>query len=130
MPTIELSNGNSAEVRDPEDMRRGDVRAAFKLADLDGADTQSGTLGMNTVGAIQDAILVRFIVSWTFRNEGDNPVPITMKTIKELRLRDYNPLALAVAPVLTEVMSGQQETPNPTTEDSSSRSDDSDSTSE
>ena len=128
MPTIQLPDDNSAEVRDIEDMRRGDVRAAFKLADLDGANAQNGQLGMDTVGALQDAVLVRFIVSWTLTNENGNPLAITMKTIKELKLRDYNPLATAVAPVLTEVMSGQQETPDPTSEAPSSTSDGSDST--
>lgn len=128
MPTIQLSDDNSAEVRDVEDMRRGDIRAAFKLADLDGAAAQNGQLGMDTVGALQDAILTRFVVSWTLLNENGNPLPITMKTVKELKLRDYNPLAVAVAPVLTEVMSGQQETPDPTPAGSSSKPDDTDST--
>ena len=126
MPTIKLSDDNSAEVREIEDMRRGDVRAAFKLADLDGATSATGQLGMDTVGALQDAVLVRFVVSWTLTNENGNPLPITMKTVKELKLRDYNPLAAAVAPVLTEVMSGQQETPDPTSEEPSSKSDDTD----
>ena len=123
MPTIQLSGDNSAEVRDIEDMRRGDVRAAFKLADLDGAATKDGQLGMDTVGALQDAVLVRFVVSWTLLNDDGNPLPITMKTVKGLRLKDYNPLATAVAPVLTEVMSGQQETPDPPPEAPSSTSD-------
>ena len=108
-------------------MTRGDIRAAFKMADLDGAAAQSGQLGMDTVGALQDAVLVRFVVSWTLKNEKGNTLPITMKTIKDLRLRDYNPLAAAVAPVLAEIISGQQEaTPDPQSEDDSSRSDDMD----
>ena len=121
MPTIQLPDDNSAEVREVDDMRRGDVRAAFKLADLDGAASKDGNLGMDTVGALQDAVLVRFVVSWTLTNADGNPLPITMKTVKGLKLRDYNPLAAAVAPVLTEVMSGQQETPDPTPEDTSSK---------
>ena len=124
MPTIKLSDDHSAEVREVDDMRRGDIRAAFKLADLDGAASQNGQLGMDTVGALQDAVLVRFIASWTLLNADGNPLPITMKTVKGLRLKDYNPLAVAVAPVLTEVMSGQQETtPDPTSEEPSSTSD-------
>ena len=130
MPTIQLSGDHSAEVRDIEDMRRGDVRAAFKLADLDGATSQMGQLGMDTVGALQDAVLVRFVISWTLLNDNGNPLPITMKTVKELKLRDYNPLAVAVAPVLTEVMSGQQETPDPLSADSSSKPDGTDSPTE
>ena len=121
MPEVKLSQCNTAEVRDPDDMTRGDVRAAFKLADLDGAPVSNGQLGMDTVGALQDAVLVQFIVSWTLKNENGNPLPIVMKTIKGLKLRDYKPLAAAVAPVLAEVISN--ETPDPTSEEPSSPSD-------
>jgi hypothetical protein len=44
-------------------MTRGDIRAAFRLADLDGAKADAGELGMDMVGALQDAVLVRFFGS-------------------------------------------------------------------
>jgi hypothetical protein len=123
MPEVKLSDGNVAAVRELEDMTRGDVRAAFKLADLDGANTGTGQLGMDTVGALQDAILVRFVETWTLTDKEGKPLAISMKTVKGLRLRDYNPLATAVAPVLAEVISGNSETPDPTSEEPSSASD-------
>lgn len=111
-------------VREVDDMTRGDIRAAFRLADIDGAKIESGELGMDTVGALQDAVLVRFIESWTFV-DGDRPMTINMKNVKNLRLRDYNPLAAAVQPVLGAVMTGNA-TPDPTSVEPSSASDDSD----
>ena len=115
MPEVQLSDGNVAEVRDVDDMTRGDVRAAFKLADLDGASPQAGQLGMDTVGALQDALITRFVVSWTLKDSGGRPLAVTMKSVKLLKLRDYKPLLAAVAPLLGEVMSGQQDaTPDPT----------------
>jgi hypothetical protein len=128
MPEVKLSDGNTAVVRELEDMTRGDVRGAFKLADLDGVNTGTGQLGMDTVGALQDAILVRFVESWTLTDKEGKPLAVTMKTIKGLKLKDYNPLATAVAPVLGEVISGSSETPDPTSEELSSPSDDTDST--
>ena len=114
MPEIQLQNGHTATVREVDEMQRGHIRAAFKLADKDGASPTPGELGMDTVGALQDAVLTQFIVSWTLTNEAGNPKGITMRAIKELGLKDYNTLQQAAAPVLADVMSTTQETPDPT----------------
>ena len=124
MPEIKLSGGNSAVVKEIEDMTRGDVRAAFKLADLDGAGATGGELGMNTVGALQDAVMVQFILSWTLTDGDGRVLPINMKSIKSLRLRDYNPLMIAAQPALQEVMSNTDSSVDPTSTEPSSASDD------
>lgn len=127
MPEVQLSNGNVAVVKDVEDMTRGDVRAAFKLADLDGATLNQGQLGMDAVGALQDAVLTRFVTSWTLTDGNGKTLPVNMKSVRALRLRDYNPLAEACAPHLAELMSGQaQEIPDPTSEAASSQPDSTD----
>lgn len=131
MPEIQLTGDNTAQVRDIDDIERGDIRAVFNLADRDGAKVIAGDLSMDTFGAIQDAVIVQFVESWTLKDRHGKPLPIDMKAVKRVKIRDYNMLATAMAPLTNEVMSGgQQTTPDPTSEDNSSTSDDTDSTTE
>lgn len=128
MPEVQLTGDNTAQVRDIEDIERGDIRAVFANADKDGAKISGAELSMGTFGAIQDAVMVQFVDSWTLKDRNGKPLPIDIKSVKRLKLRDYNLLLVAVQPLLTEVMSGdQQAAPDPTSEDNSSTSDDTDS---
>ncbi len=124
MKTVKLTGEHTAQVREVEDILRGDVREVYRLADRDGASTLNGQLGMDQIGALQDAVVVTFVESWTLVDGGGKMLPIDIKVVKKLRLRDYTALISALAEVLAEIMSGQkQETPDPIPADVSSKSD-------
>lgn len=131
MREVQLSSDDTAQVREVDDIIRGDARIVYKLADKDGAVAVNGQLGMDTMGALQDAVVVQFTHSWTLTDSDGKSLPITMKTIKGLGLRQFNALATALAPVLTEIGGQQQDaTPDPTSAANSSTSDDTASTDE
>lgn len=124
MPRIELPGGHHAIIRDPADVRRGDVRAVAKAADKDmsvsGNQQQMQAAGMMTATAtMQDVVVHRFLRSWTLqakdvdpeeRPEDETPVPITLEVVQDLPLRFYNPLARPLIPALQEIQGmGQQE---------------------
>ena len=112
MPTVELPDGHSAEMRDPGDLRRGDVRAAFKQVDAQGVNLMDG-LGFDGVAALQDALLLRFIRTWTLTNgDGVSPLPVTADALQDLPLDVFAPLAAAIAPALARTLGGA-ETPSP-----------------
>jgi hypothetical protein len=114
MPRIELPDGHHAELRDPDDLRRADVRAAFRYADHEGVNLMAG-LGFDGVGALQDGLLLRFVRSWSLTNgDGSTPLEVTAEAIGELPLRYHRPLADAIAPALAEVMGTAQQPPDPT----------------
>ncbi len=128
MQEVKLTGEHIAKVRDVEDILRGDVREVYRLADRDGASTSNGKLGMDTVGALQDAVIAVFVEEWTLTDSHGKRLPIDMKSVKKVPLRDYTALIKALADVLAEIMTGQsQETPDPTSEDNSSTPDSSDS---
>jgi hypothetical protein len=133
MPTIPLPDGHSAELRDPNDVRRSDVRAAMRSADASGVDL-SGGLTLDAMGALEDGLLPRFIVSWTLTNaiagsangDGTAPLPITAEALQDLPLSYYRPLEEAFAPALAatirQVTGGGQEPVDPTSAAPSSKS--------
>jgi hypothetical protein len=121
MPTIELPDGHSAEIRDPTDVRRGDVRAVAAAADKDmtlSGDQQGGRTQMQAVGAMlgtatmQDTVVLRFVKSWTLTDDDGRPLPVTLDVIQDLPLRYYNPLAAATLPALVAIQGGDQQIAN------------------
>jgi hypothetical protein len=128
MPRIELPGGHHAELRDPEDLRRGDVRAAMASADRQGVDVGGG-MTLNAIGAIEDGLLVRFITSWTLTNavtgtgngDGAAPLPVTIESLQDLPLAYFQPLEAAIAPALGQVLREGQQPVDPTQGAPSSR---------
>ena len=132
MPTIDLPDGHSADLRDPNDVRRSDVRAAMRAADAQGIDI-SGGLTLDAIGALEDGLLPRFIVSWTLTNavagstngDGTASLPITAESLQDLPLSYYQPLEMAFAPALQatirQVTGGGQEPVDPTSAAPSSK---------
>jgi hypothetical protein len=109
MGRVELPDGHHAELREVEDLRRGDVRAALKAADAQGVNLAEGQFGLDGIGALQDGLLVRFIRSWTLTNgDGVSPLPVTIDALQDLPLSVYQPLAAEIAPALAQVLGGGQ----------------------
>lgn len=114
MPTIELPDGHTAEIRDPADVRRGDVRAVAAAADKDmtlsgdGKQLQAAGAMLGTA-TMQDALMVRFVKSWTLTDDDGQPLPITLEVVQDLPLRYYTPIAAPLVPVLAEIMGAGQE---------------------
>lgn len=118
MPRIELPDGHWAELRDPADVRRGDVRAVAAAADRDMTLTGSGDgQRMEAAGAMlgtatmQDALMVRFVTSWSltgreFGRDDDEPLPVTLEVVQDLPLKLYKPIAAPLLGVLAEIMGG------------------------
>lgn len=124
MPTIPLPDGHSAEIRDPADVRRGDVRAVAAAADKDmqvsgsqdGMQIQAGGMMLGTA-TMQDTVVFRFLRSWTLKTDGPNldeggPLPVTLDVIQDLPLRYYTPLASATRPALLEINGAGQQIAN------------------
>lgn len=119
MPTIELPDGHTAEIRDPADVRRGDVRAVAAAADADmkvsGDAKQLQAAGMMLgTATMQDALMARFVRSWTLRTDGLNndegePLPVTLEVVQDLPLKYYKLIAAPLLPVLQEIMGVGQE---------------------
>lgn len=101
---VPLSNGNWAEVRTIEDLRRADERAIFKQADADGIDLSGGTMGLDALAALQDAVAARMVRRWSLTDDEQQPLPVTAEAVQALRSRDSSPLIKATGPVLAEVM--------------------------
>jgi hypothetical protein len=111
---VELPGGHSAELRDPSDVRRGDVRAVAAAADKDmavsgdGQQVQAAGVMLGTA-TMQDALVVRFVTSWTLRADGPGndegePLPVTLDVVQDLPLKYYKPLAAPLTGVLAEIM--------------------------
>lgn len=111
MPRVELPDGNWAELRDPDDVRRSDQRAALKSADAEGSiNLLSNKFGLDGMAAIQDALMVRFIRRWSLVNgDGETPLPVTLEAVQDLRMSYYQPLAAVVAPAIQQVMGGEEQ---------------------
>ena len=117
MPTIQLPDGHTAELRDPNDVRRGDARAVAAAADKDMKVTGDGKQ-MQAAGAMlgtatmQDALVARFVKSWTLTDDDGKPLPVTLEVVQDLPLRYYKPLAAPLIPVLVEIMGAGEEMTN------------------
>jgi hypothetical protein len=117
VPRIELPDGNYADLRELGDLRRADVRAALKSADDGSINLMEQKFGLDSIAAIQDGLLVRFIRSWSLVNgDGASPLPVTLESVQELPLRYYQPLGAFVAPVLQEVMANGEAPVSPLSE--------------
>lgn len=115
---VNLPDGHHAELRDITDLRRGDVRAAYRMADESGIDLTKG-LGVGALAAIQDALIVRFVRSWTIAGP-DGVLPVTMEAICDLPLSHYQPLANATQPAFAQVVNSGTIEPDPKQDLSSS----------
>jgi hypothetical protein len=128
MPRVDLPGGHHAIIRDPADVRRGDVRAVAAAADKDlsvsGNTQQLQAAGMMLgTATMQDVVVHRFLRSWTLlmkdvdpdRAEDERPAPITLEVIQDLPLRFYNAIAKPLIPALTEIqgMGGQESNGEP-----------------
>jgi hypothetical protein len=119
MPTIQLPDGHSAVIRDPADVRRGDARAVAAAADKDmtvtgdkdGQHLQAAGAMLGTA-TMQDALVARFVTSWTLTDDAGRPLPITLEVIQDLPLRYYKALAAPLVPVLAEIMGAGEEMAN------------------
>lgn len=111
MPTIELPDGHTAEMREEDDLRRADERAIYKMADADGIDLTKP--GMDMIGALQDAMIVRFTRRWSLLNgDGSSPLPVTLEAVKDLPLKFHRPLKTYINPLMQQII-GEQESPSP-----------------
>jgi hypothetical protein len=121
MPTINLPDGHTAEIRDPADVRRGDVRAVAAAADKDMTMSGDGKQ-MQAAGAMlgtatmQDALMARFVKSWSLTGkdapgfvEDGQSLPVSLEVVQDLPLRFYKPIAAPLVPVLAEIMGAGQE---------------------
>lgn len=132
MPRVDLPDGHHAEIRDIADLRRGDVRAAYRMADESGINLLKG-MGVDALGALQDAIVVRFVRRWTLTDKitkkaddaTGKPLPVSMATVANLPLGYYQPLADATGPAFAQVVN-QDAGPDPKLEPSSSPPDSTD----
>jgi hypothetical protein len=107
MPTINLPDGNTAEMRDADDLRRSDIRAALKAADAEGINVLAGGMGLLAIATIQEALVWRFTRRWSLVNgDGTTPLPITLETVRDLPLGVFNPLGAYVQPLLQTVLGG------------------------
>lgn len=115
MPTINLPDGHSAVLRDDE-VRRSDARFVARAADHElqvtgDQKTQrveaAGTLMVTAT--MQDAIIARFVSSWTLTDPSGQPLPITLETVQDLPMRYFKPLAMALRSQLLEVQMGVEE---------------------
>lgn len=114
MATIQLPDGHTAELRDDE-LRRSDIRFVAEIMDRAMHITGNGDGEMQAHGVMvstattQDAIIARFLRSWTLKTGGPNhdegePLPITLEVVQDLPLRYYRPLATATAPAFKEAL--------------------------
>jgi hypothetical protein len=123
MPTIQLPDGHSAEIRAPTDVRRGDSRAVAAAGDKDlmvsgssdGKQLQAAGAMLGTA-TMQDAVVFRFLKSWTLTvkdadpdSDDEGPAPITLEVVQNLPLKFYNPIAAPLLPALQKIMGAGQE---------------------
>ncbi len=115
MPRINLPDGQWADLRNPADLRRKDVKAALRLADAQGINLMDGQFGLSGIGAIQEGLLVQFITDWSLTNgDGQTPLPVSVDSLGELPVSTFNRLAAEIAPALQEVMGGEAPPVDPT----------------
>lgn len=115
MPTINLPDGNTAEMRDSDDLRRSDIRAALKAADAEGINVLGDGMGLLAIATIQEALVWRFVRRWSLVNgDGSTPLPITLENVRELPLKTFRPLGDYVQPLLQTVLGGGDEPVDPT----------------
>jgi len=118
MPTIDLPDGHSADLRDVGDLRRGDVRFALKAADDEGINLFGAGMGLSGIGTLQDALIVRFVRRWDLTNDAGEPLEVSLASVQDLPVKYHKPLAAVVTPALAEILgggkqNGQSPTPLP-----------------
>lgn len=106
MPTIDLPDGHSAELRDIGDLRRGDVRFALKAADDEGINLFGAGMGLSGIGTLQDALIVRFVRSWSLKTDAGEPLAVSLASVQDLPVKYHKPLAAVVTPALAEILGG------------------------
>lgn len=106
MPTIELPDGHTAELRDVGDLRRGDVRFALKAADDEGINLFGAGMGLSGIGTLQDALIVRFVRRWSLTNDEGQPLEVSLAAVQDLPVKYHKPLAAVVTPALAEILGG------------------------
>jgi len=106
MPTIELPDGHTADLRDVGDLRRGDVRFALKAADDEGINLFGAGMGLSGIGTLQDALIVRFVRRWSLTNEDGSPLEVSLASVQDLPVKYHKPLAAVVTPALAEILGG------------------------
>jgi len=127
LPTIDLPDGHTADLRDVGDLRRGDVRFALKAADDEGINLFGAGMGLSGIGTLQDALIVRFVRRWSLTNEDGSPLEVSLASVQDLPVKYHKPLAAVVTPALAEILgggeqNGQMATPLPAGPSSTSAS--------
>src|SRR6266487_4436545 len=103
MPTIDLPDGHTADLRDVGDLRRGDVRFALKAADDEGINLFGAGMGLSGIGTLQDALIVRFVRRWDLTNDDGEPLEVSLASVQDLPVKYHKPLAAVVTPALAEI---------------------------
>jgi hypothetical protein len=106
MPTIELPDGHTADLRDVGDLRRGDVRFALKAADDEGINLFGAGMGLSGIGTLQDALIVRFVRRWSLTGDDGQPLEVSLASVQDLPVKYHKPLAAVVTPALAEILGG------------------------
>lgn len=125
MPTIQLPDGHTADLRDIADLRRGDVRFALKAADDEGINLFGAGMGLSGIGTLQDALIVRFVRRWDLTDEQGQPLEVSLASVQDLPVRYHKVLAAVVTPALQEILGGGEangQAPDPLSAGPSSRS--------
>jgi hypothetical protein len=112
MQKINLPDGHYAEMRENDDLRRGDVRAALRAADKESVNLMAEKFGLDAIASIQDSLIVRFLRHWSLQEKdveeggSEKSLPINVEVIQDLPLKYHQPLADVVAPLLQKVLGG------------------------
>ena len=101
---VELPDGQSAEIKDPDDLTGEDevkVRSAVKIRGAGEDDGGEKSEGFTATAAgttlMEYAMLARVITSWSL------PQPVNVLNIRALKLSQLRPLRAAIKPHMEEL---------------------------